>query len=394
MLALLLLACSPSVTCGPGTVLDGTTCVIAAAAADSAGDTGDDTASTDSAADTDTPLDTSDTAPDSGGDTDDTSPPADDGWPARAFAPYVDATAYPTVRIGEIPSENGTTHYTLAFVVAADGTTCTATWGTYYSIEDGPSAWAGGAEYTLYAQVDLLRARGGDVRVSFGGAANTPLEAACTSVEALVGELERVIDRLGLTRIDFDIEGPWVVDEVASARRGQALAALQARRPELRIGYTLPVLPSGLTPEGVRVVERAVADGVVLDSINVMTMDYGAGAAPDPAGRMGAYGIDALTALHAQLDTIYGGSLSDAELWARIGTTPMIGQNDVAGEVFTLDDAEETLAFARAQGLGLLSMWSINRDHPCAEVTAWAQPGCNGLVDVEDWAYARVFAAY
>ena len=61
---LLLLACTPSVTCGPGTVLDGTTCVIHDAAdpvtTDSAGD---DSASTDSGGDTGAPLDTSDTAP-------------------------------------------------------------------------------------------------------------------------------------------------------------------------------------------------------------------------------------------------------------------------------------------------------------------------------------------
>ena len=141
-------------------------------------------------------------------------------------------------------------------------------------------------------------------------------------------------------------------------------------------------------------VEDALARGVELDSINVMTMDYGAGTAPDPAGRMSASGSDAITALHAQLDTLYGGALTDAELWARIGTTPMIGQNDVQSEVFTLDDAAQTVAFARAHGVGMLSMWSINRDHPCTEVTVWAQPGCNGLADVEDWAYARVFAAY
>ncbi len=391
MLPLLLLACAPGVTCGPGTVLDGTTCVV-----DAPSDTSDTAPVTDTTAD-DSSEDPTDSAPDSGGDTadtQDTAPPGDDGWPARVFAPYVDATAYPTVRVGEIPAATGVDHYTLAFVVAANPTTCTATWGTYYDIDVGPSAWADGAEYTLYEQIDLLRAVGGDVRVSFGGAANTPLEAACGTVDDVVREIERVVDTLAVTRIDFDIEGPWVADDVATTRRGLALAELQARHPELRVGYTLPVLPSGLTPEGVHVVADALEHGVVLDSVNVMTMDYGDGTAPDPVGRMGSYGIDAITALHGQLDTVYAGTLSDAEIWARIGTTPMIGQNDVQSEVFTLEDAAQTLAFARDNGVGMLSMWSINRDHPCAEVTAWAQPGCNGLVDVEDWAYARVFGAY
>ncbi|WP_165839278.1 hypothetical protein [Klenkia marina] len=43
----------------------------------------------------------------------------------------------------------------------------------------------------------------------------------------------------------------------------------------------------------------------------------------------------------------------------------MIGQNDVDGEVFTVEDATALTAFARDRGLGRLSMWSINRDQPC-----------------------------
>ena len=44
----------------------------------------------------------------------------------------------------------------------------------------------------------------------------------------------------------------------------------------------------------------------------------------------------------------------------------MIGQNDVDGEVFTLADAEALTAFAKANGLGRVSMWSLNRDTACS----------------------------
>jgi bifunctional chitinase/lysozyme len=295
--------------------------------------------------------------------------------------------------VGELPAATGTRYVTLAFVVAAAAGDCTATWGTYYDVATGPSAWEGGSEYTLYEQIEALRAQGGDVMVSFGGAANTPLEAACDDVDSMVAELERVIRTLSLTRIDFDVEGPWLADSASTTRRSQAIAALQARNPGLRVWYTLPVLPSGLTPDGVRVVQDAVDHGAVLDGVNVMTMNYGAGTAPDPAGRMGEYGIQAIEALHAQLDAIHGGAYGEAELWARIGTTPMIGQNDVAGELFDLEDARQTLAFVQEHGVGMLGMWSVNRDTPCAEASAWARPDCSGLTDVEAGAFARALTS-
>lgn len=352
----------------------------------------------------DTADDTDSGPPDSGdsGDSADTGdsgggPPADDGWPARFVAPYVDATAYPTVKVGDIAAENGVDRYTLGFVVARDASTCEATWGTYYSLDVGPSAWESGSEYFLYDQVATLRAAGGDVMVSFGGAANTPIEAACGSVEEVVAEYQRVIDTLELTRIDFDIEGSWLADTASVHRRSLAIAALQADAAAagraLHVWYTLPVLPTGLTADGLAVVQDAVDAGVELDGVNVMTMDYGDGVAPNPAGQMGEYGIDAVEALHGQLAPLWP-ALDTAGVWARVGSTPMIGQNDVASEVFDVEDAEQTRAFAEAVGMGMLGYWSINRDHPCAAPTEWAQSTCNGSVDVPDWSYAAAFAGY
>ena len=42
----------------------------------------------------------------------------------------------------------------------------------------------------------------------------------------------------------------------------------------------------------------------------------------------------------------------------------MIGVNDVLTEVFTVTDAQTLENFARVNGLGMLSMWSIARDTP------------------------------
>lgn len=348
----------------------------------------DDSGSEDSGTD-DTGID------DSGAD--DSGTIAEDGWPQPFVAPYVDATGYPTVKVGEIPLDNGIYHYTLGFVVASAASDCTASWGTYYTIETGPSAWESGSEYFLYEQIESLRTLGGDVMVSFGGAANTPIEAACSSVEAVVAEYKRVIEQLNLTRVDFDIEGSWLVDSASIERRSAAIVQLQSWATEtgrpLQVWYTLPVLPTGLTADGISVVESAIFAGVELHGVNVMTMDYGDGVAPNPEGQMGEYGIEAIEGVHTQLGTLFPAKTA-SEVWAMIGSTPMIGQNDVQSERFDLEDAAETVAFAKSVGVGMLGYWSINRDHPCAETTEWASSACSGYADVPDWAFAEVFATY
>mgnify|MGYP000385156732 CR=1 FL=1 len=54
--------------------------------------------------------------------------------------------------------------------------------------------------------------------------------------------------------------------------------------------------------------------------------------------------------------------MSDKAFWAKIGATPMIGQNDLSNEIFTLADAKTLNQFAQKSGLGRLSIWSANRD--------------------------------
>ena len=57
-----------------------------------------------------------------------------------------------------------------------------------------------------------------------------------------------------------------------------------------------------------------------------------------------------------------GVQLTSPQVWSRIGATPMIGQNDVDAERFTVDDARGLATFAVDKGLGRVSMWSLNRD--------------------------------
>lgn len=223
------------------------------------------------------------------------------------------------------------------------------------------------------ALIAALQAEGGEVMVSFGGAIGTPLAVSITDVDALVAEYERVIAAYHLTCIDFDIEGLWAHYPTQSAsidRRSRAMRILQdhaaAEGRPLEIWLTFAVLPTGLTTDGLAIVQSAVDAGVELRGVNVMCMDYGLA---NYTGDAGESAILAGTRLFEQLQAIYakaGIPKSDAQLWAMVGLTPMIGVNDVQDIVFTQADAREVLDFANAKGIGLLSMWSAHRDRGAA----------------------------
>ncbi len=308
--------------------------------------------------------------------------------PDQVFAPYVDTTLWPPFDFVELAKDEGVKYVTLAFVVA-DPATSEPSWGGYYSVDSGYRG----------DQIDALRDLGGEVLVSFGGAAGTPLAAAITDVDDLTQAYQAVVDQYELTWIDFDVEGSWVADEVSIDRRSQAIRNLQDQaaidgRP-LEVWFTLPVLPSGLTNDGLYVVESALSYGVDIGGVNIMAMDYGDSAAPNPDGQMGDYAIQAAESLFDQMRGAYdaaGVQVTDAELWSLVGVTPMIGQNDVMSERFYLEDAEKLLDFADEVGMGFLSAWSANRDAPCETFGTLALT-CSG-VPQEPFEFAQTLGQF
>ena len=308
--------------------------------------------------------------------------------PDQLYAPYVDTTLWPPYDFVELAENEGVKYVTLAFVVA-DPSTSEPSWGGYYSVDSGYRG----------DQIEALREMGGEVLVSFGGAAGTPLAAAIPDVTELTEAYQSVVDQYNLTWIDFDVEGSWVADEVSIDRRSQAIRNLQETaafegRP-LEVWFTLPVLPSGLTNDGLYVVESALSHGVDIGGVNIMAMDYGDSAAPNPEGQMGEYAIESATSLFNQLRAAYdaaGVERTDAELWSLVGVTPMIGQNDVMTERFYVEDAQELLAFAEEKGIGMLSAWSANRDSPC-ETFGQLALNCSG-VPQEPFEFSRTFQQF
>ncbi|KFF58688.1 glycosyl hydrolase family 18 [Cryobacterium sp. MLB-32] len=279
------------------------------------------------------------------------------------FAGYADVTATPSLAF-ETPDNPAGRDVVLSFIVAGTDTPCTPSWGTYYTLKEAA------ASLDLDRRVARVKQLGGDVVVSFGGVINDELSTSCTDPKKLVSAYADVLDYYDVRTIDLDVEGVNLTDTAAGERRAEAIATLQAdRRADkkgLAVWLTLPVAPSGLTEDGTTAVAQMLAAGVDLAGVNVMTMDYGD---RDAAKSMAQTSIGALNATHAQLLTLYQRAdmnLSEQTMWTKMGATPMIGQNDVREEVFSLQDAADLQAFATEKNLGRLSMWSLNRDRTCS----------------------------
>ncbi|MBK0418984.1 glycosyl hydrolase family 18 [Leucobacter sp. CSA1] len=301
------------------------------------------------------------------------------------FDAYVDVTATPSIPF-ESPGESGQRNVVLAFVVASQEEACDPAWGGVYGLDE--------AEHTLDLDRRLARFRmlGGSAMVSFGGQANSDLALACDDPSALTEGYRSVIERYELGSIDMDIEGDLLSDATAVERQARAIATVQDDRSdtgELDVWLTLPVAPDGLTFDGVQAVRAYLDAGVELAGVNAMTMNYNSG------GRELMPTIrESLTAVQAQLRSLYqeiDAPIGDATAWSRVSATPMIGQNDVRDEVFSLSDAEALADFSSEHGMTRMSMWSLNRDDECDE--NWPDPkqvsdSCSGVAQ-ESGAFSK-----
>lgn len=286
------------------------------------------------------------------------------GGKAPWFAPYVDATLTPAVPFQD-RAANPARDVVLGFVVAGSrpGERCTPTWGTYATL--------GGAATTigLDRRIAQLRRRGGDAAISFGGQANSDLAVACASPAALLRAYRAVIARYAAGTVDVDVEGAALTNAAASLRRARAIAALQAgmraHGRRLAVWLTLPATPQGLDAGALAVVRTTLAAKVDLAGVNAMAMDFGV---PSAARDMRGAIESSLSATRRQLASLLrraGVRLDAAQLWRKLGMTVMIGRNDSPGERVTVADARALAGWVARQGLGRVSLWSLNRDRPC-----------------------------
>ncbi len=287
-----------------------------------------------------------------------------------------------------LAEKSGNKQFTLAFILGNEGDkqSCAALWGgqTQMSVA---SQWGKKA-------INDLRAIGGDVIISFGGASGWYLSQACQTTDDLYNEYKRVVDTYGVKHLDFDVEMGRENDTAAMNRMVSALVRLQKVIPDLHISFTLAAAPDII--RGFHVVEQAVAAGVEVDSVNPMTMSFGPWyhtAYVDDTAELSILTVEFLKGLMKKLYP----ALSDAELYQKMGMIPMQGINDQRVDHISLKQAERLALWSKQVGLRYLSYWAIDRDHPCSN--EWASPTCSGALNgvpfqTESWQYSKEFLKY
>ncbi|MEY9838131.1 glycosyl hydrolase family 18 protein [Streptacidiphilus sp. EB103A] len=282
-------------------------------------------------------------------------------WPAHVFAPYTDTWSN-NLTLTDAANSYGTKFFTIAFV---DGTGC---------------QWSIGGQAALQTQIDNLRAVGGDVSVSFGGYTSdnnlTEIGDACSTPEAAATQIESVVTTFNLSHLDFDIEANSLTNSAGIDRRDKALAEVRSwassNGRSLSISLTVPATSAGLSGSGVSLLDNARSNGFTPDVVNLMTMDYGTSGVD-----MGSAANQAVDAAAGQVASAFG--ISTAAAYARLGDTPMIGQNDSPGEIFTLADASSVESYDASKGIALLSYWDENRDNGGCPGSTTASGTCSGL---------------
>jgi hypothetical protein len=277
--------------------------------------------------------------------------------PSHVYAPYFET--WKSDSLAATAQRSNARYFTLAFAETLGKRSCTL-------------AWNGRTKDTLAAgrylsDVASLRAMGGDVVMSFGGWSadqrGTEIGDSCRSAKAIAAGYESVIRKYGVTRLDMDVEGRSLHRSGGIDRRNKAIKRVEdwatAHGVPLQISYTLPTTPYGLAPKPLAVLRNAIANGVRVDVVNIMTFDY----YDDLTVDMGDAAITAAQGLLAQLEELYP-TKTDAALWAMEGITLLPGVDDYPKqtEITYLADAEVVYAFARSVGVGTLSIWSAQRD--------------------------------
>jgi chitinase len=142
------------------------------------------------------------------------------------------------------------------------------------------------------------------------------------------------------------------------------------------------VARDGLDSRGKENVKAMLSGGVELAGVNIMTMNFGPlrnGETMLSASQLAA------EAAHQDLEELYSGAGKPSDpgkIWQRMGLTPMAGDNDVADNTFSLQDASGLNSFARERGVGRMSFWSINRDARCSNGAQEEQrpsSSCSGI---------------
>jgi len=317
--------------------------------------------------------------------------------PSRLYAPYYESYLAPhTAGITAIAKASGAKFMTIAFLQSKGAKSCAVDWNgtasqqlSYYS-----------------ADIAKLRRLGGDIIPSFGGYSadtfgkhnhGTEIADSCTSVQKIAAVYENVVQTLGVTRLDMDVESNAETYAAGVNRRNEALAIAQrwaARHGiRLQVQFTLPVEPNGIGSAGLSVLRNAIADGVRVYSVNIMVFDYYL--PHEGVMNMSKTAITCANSVHHELMKLYP-KLTSGQIWRMLAMTMLPGISDFGkDETTTVHDAQVMTAFEQRRHMNLLSIWAIQRDNqgPKGCVGQSDSNTCSGIKQAP-WAFDHVLVPF
>ncbi|MEV4803403.1 hypothetical protein AB0K18_25655 [Nonomuraea sp. NPDC049421] len=304
--------------------------------------------------------------------------------PPSGFVAFTDATREPPLDLAAHARRTGLRHYALGHLVAA-GDGCTPTWagktgrtrtldggvagsgGRSQGSDGGVAGRNGGSQVSdgeVVERVGRLRVLGGGAVPVFGGPRGRELAVACTRPGALTAAYRRVVGTLDATSADFEIRDS--ADRAAVLRRAHAIEAVQRERP-LRVSFTLPLGPGGLSADDVAMLRTTRRAGAEVSTVNLLAPVEPRTPASTPAGTPAGTtaGTSAGTSEGARLGLMAAGvrkaaeQLAEAhdlriedEVWPHLALTPVQAST---GDL-SAGDARRLTAYATRHRLAWLSL--------------------------------------
>ncbi|MER5636909.1 chitinase [Kitasatospora sp. NPDC002227] len=284
-----------------------------------------------------------------------------------ASAPYLMPEDNNPPDAAAVMDATGQKAFQLAFIL--DGGGCSPAWGGTSSIN---------SDTTMPAVISTIRAKGGDVSVSFGGYGGTKLGQTCGTPEATAAAYQKAVDKYQLKAVDFDLEEPEYENTAAIHNEIGAARLLQQNNPGLYVSITTAGTNAGTGWFGTQMLNEAKSQGFTPANYSIMPFDGGFNGA--------AAQTDALVKFNAILQSTFG--WTEANAYAHEGISMMNGRTDAA-EYFRQADFQTVLDFATAHKLARYTYWSVNRDRQCAGTVDPGLSGSCSSVVQNDWDFTK-----
>ena len=293
-------------------------------------------------------------------------------WPSQVYAPYVDFGGYVTEpgyffgyddggapNLKKLYDDTGIKFYNAGFIQST-GSVVNGKVGWGWAALSSLSEGSNHEQYLgLKKSITELRKVGGDVCASFGGALNPAFWQTTQDIDVLYNTYKDIVNGYGLTRIDLDVEGDGQ-NKAQNIANAKAIKKLQDETG-VDVSLTLPVSPNGLIDQGLNVLEAYLSNGVNLVSVNIMAMCY-----ENMSLNYGTASVQAMNALKDQIKDYYkkyaNTALNDQQAYGKVGVTVAVGFESTQNPIFKPEWSKVVYDAAKKNNIGMLSIWSINRD--------------------------------